>query len=51
LATLVKAFNEMTARLEANEPRARDPRRFTEAILEKHPTGVISVAADGKSSE
>jgi len=47
LATLVKAFNEMTHDLEANARELETRRRFTEAILESIPTGVISVAADG----
>ncbi|MBI4876815.1 MAG: HAMP domain-containing protein, partial [Acidobacteria bacterium] len=47
LATLVRAFNEMTQELEANSRELERRRRFTEAILENIPTGVISLAADG----
>ncbi len=43
LATLVRAFNEMTNELEANSRELEARRRFTEAILESIPTGVISV--------
>jgi PAS domain S-box-containing protein len=46
LATLVRAFNEMTGELEANARELEARRRFTEAILESIPTGVISVSAD-----
>lgn len=46
LATLVRAFNEMTSELEANAQELEARRRFTEAILESIPTGVISVSAD-----
>jgi len=46
LATLVRAFNEMTSELEANAKELESRRRFTEAILESIPTGVISVSAD-----
>lgn len=46
LATLVRAFNEMTSELEANAREIESRRRFTEAILESIPTGVISVSAD-----
>jgi two-component system nitrogen regulation sensor histidine kinase NtrY len=47
LAVLVRAFNEMTSDLEANSRELDARRRFTEAILENIPTGVISVASDG----
>jgi two-component system nitrogen regulation sensor histidine kinase NtrY len=47
LASLVRGFNEMTRELEANSRELDARRRFTEAILESIPTGVISVAADG----
>src|SRR5450432_3269799 len=40
LATLVRGFNQMTEELDRR-------RRFTEAILESIPTGVISIGADG----
>ncbi len=48
LATLVRAFNEMTRDLEANSRELERRRRFTEAILESIPTGVISVSFDGR---
>lgn len=48
LATLVRGFNEMTKELEANGRELESRRRFTEAILESIPTGVISLAADGR---
>ena len=48
LATLVKAFNEMTEALEANSKELESRRRFTEAILESIPTGVISLTSDGR---
>ncbi len=47
LATLVRAFNEMTAELEGNAKELEARRRFTEAILESIPTGVISISEDG----
>jgi two-component system nitrogen regulation sensor histidine kinase NtrY len=46
LATLVRAFNEMTGELEGNAKELELRRRFTEAILESIPTGVISVSSD-----
>ncbi len=48
LATFVKAFNEMTADLQTNSNELEARRRFTEAILESIPTGVISLSADGE---
>ena len=48
LATLVRGFNEMMHELEANARELENRRRFTEAILESIPTGVISLAADGR---
>jgi PAS domain S-box-containing protein len=48
LATLVKAFNEMTEGLETNSRELEARRRFTEAILESIPTGVISLTSDGR---
>ncbi len=48
MATLVKAFNEMTEALETNSKELEARRRFTEAILESIPTGVISLTADGR---
>ncbi len=47
LAVLVRAFNDMTHDLEANSRELETRRRFTEAILESIPTGVISISADG----
>src|SRR4051794_13610486 len=44
LATLVRAFNEMTNELEGNSHELEARRRFTEAILESIPTGVISIS-------
>ncbi len=48
LATLVRAFNEMTEALETNSKELEARRRFTEAILESIPTGVISLTSDGR---
>jgi two-component system nitrogen regulation sensor histidine kinase NtrY len=48
LATLVRQFNEMTQDLESSSRELEARRRFTETILESIPTGVISVAGDGK---
>jgi PAS domain S-box-containing protein len=48
LATLVRAFNQMTSELEANSRELEKRRRFTEAILESIPTGVISISSDGQ---
>ena len=48
LATLVRAFNEMTQDLEANRGELERRRRFIEAVLESIPTGVISLAYDGR---
>ncbi len=47
LAGLVRGFNEMTRELEANSRELDTRRRFTEAILESIPTGVISISSDG----
>lgn len=47
LAGLVRGFNAMTRDLEASRSELEARRRFTEAILESIPTGVISVASDG----
>ncbi|MEX2263131.1 MAG: ATP-binding protein [Bryobacteraceae bacterium] len=47
LAVLVRGFNEMTRELEANSRELDARRRFTEAILENIPTGVISLSSDG----
>ena len=46
-ATLVRAFNEMTQDLETNRNELERRRRFTEAVLESIPTGVVSLEADG----
>ncbi|HLH37658.1 MAG TPA: ATP-binding protein [Bryobacteraceae bacterium] len=48
LATLIRAFNEMMQELEANSRELESRRRFTEAILESIPTGVLSLAPDGR---
>lgn len=47
LGSLVRAFNRMTEELDANGRELDRRRRFTEAILESIPTGVISIASDG----
>jgi PAS domain S-box-containing protein len=47
LAVLMNGFNRMTADLEANRSELEARRRFTEAILESIPTGVISVDSAG----
>jgi len=47
LALLVKGFNQMTEELEANSQELDRRQRFTEAILESIPTGVLSIASDG----
>jgi len=47
LATLVRGFNQMTEELETSAEELDRRRRFTEAILESIPTGVISIGADG----
>ncbi len=47
LAGLVLGFNRMTAQLEGNARELDTRRRFTEAILENIPTGVISMSANG----
>ena len=44
----MRAFNEMMHELEANSRELESRRRFTEAILESIPTGVISLTADGR---
>jgi two-component system, NtrC family, nitrogen regulation sensor histidine kinase NtrY len=48
LASLVRAFNEMTQELSANSRELDNRRRFTEAILESIPTGVLSLSSDGR---
>jgi len=47
LASLVKGFNQMTEELEANSRELDRRQRFTEAILESIPTGVLSIGPDG----
>src|SRR5450432_2477783 len=47
LASLVRGFNQMTEELESSAEELDRRRRFTEAILESIPTGVISIGADG----
>jgi PAS domain S-box-containing protein len=47
LASLVRGFNQMTQELEANGRELDRRSRFTEAILESIPTGVLSVGSDG----
>ncbi len=47
LALLVRGFNQMTQELESRNRELDLRRRFTEAILESIPTGVISIGADG----
>jgi len=47
LAQLVGGFNRMTSDLEANRAELEARRRFTEAILESIPTGIISVDSTG----
>ncbi len=48
LAALVRAFNEMTQDLESNQRELERRRRFTEAILENIPSGVLSISNDGR---
>lgn len=48
LATMVRAFNDMTQTLETNERELERRRRFAEAILENVPAGVVSLAPDGR---
>ncbi len=47
LALLVTGFNQMTEALESSSIELDRRRRFTEAILESIPTGVISIGSDG----
>jgi PAS domain S-box-containing protein len=47
LATLVHGFNQMTEALEHGALELDRRNRFTEAILESIPTGVLSIGADG----
>jgi two-component system nitrogen regulation sensor histidine kinase NtrY len=48
MASLVRAFNTMTQGLEENSRELESRRRFTEAILESIPSGVLSLTADGR---
>jgi two-component system nitrogen regulation sensor histidine kinase NtrY len=48
LASLVRSFNQMTEGLENSRRELENRRRFIETILESIPTGVISVAPDGR---
>src|ERR1044072_7608725 len=45
LAVLVTGFNQMTQELESTRRELDLRRRFTEAILESIPTGVLSIGA------
>jgi PAS domain S-box-containing protein len=47
LALLVNGFNQMTEALEGSAIELDRRNRFTEAILESIPTGVLSIGADG----
>ena len=47
LALLVRGFNQMTQDLESSSRELDRRRRFTDAILESIPTGIISIGADG----
>jgi PAS domain S-box-containing protein len=47
LAGLIRSFNQMTEDLGANSRELEARRRFTEAILESIPTGVLSVNSAG----
>src|SRR5215471_7375107 len=47
LALLVNGFNQMTEALESGAIELDRRNRFTEAILESIPTGVLSIGADG----
>lgn len=47
LESLVRGFNQMTEELESSAAELDRRRRFTEAILESIPTGVLSIGADG----
>jgi len=47
LASLVRGFNQMTEELDSRGRELEKRRRFTEAILESIPTGVISTGPDG----
>ncbi len=47
LGALVRSFNSMTEELETGSRELDRRRRFTEAILESIPSGVISIGPDG----
>ncbi len=48
LALLVEAFNQMSAKLEANSTELKERRRYTETVLQSLSTGVISFGATDK---
>lgn len=48
MGSLVRGFNEMLEALEDSARELERRRRFTEAILESIPTGVISLTGDGR---
>lgn len=48
LSLLVEAFNQMSAKLEANSAELRERRRYIETVLASLPTGVISFDADDR---
>ncbi len=48
LALLVDAFNQMSAKLEANSEELKEGRRYTETVLQSLSTGVISFDATDK---
>lgn len=48
LAILVKAFNDMSARLDANSAELTERRRYIETVLDTLPTGVISFDAENR---
>ena len=47
MGSLVRGFNQMTEELESNSRELHRRNRFTEAILESIPTGVMSIGSDG----
>lgn len=48
LAILVSAFNDMSARLDANSTELTERRRYIETVLDTLPTGVISFDAENR---
>lgn len=48
LELLIFSFNQMSAKLEANQAELTERRRYIETILLSLPTGVISLDAEGK---